>query len=339
MSLLGERSTVWDCLVDAAHPPSPFLRSWWLDAVTVTGAQVAHLLVERDGELIGGVPLVRDRLLGIPRYRFAGHGVLCPDHLDVIALAGCEEAVETAVRAWFTAPGQRLIDLAGLTQDSRLAGCLGIVSQPIDNAPYQPLSGCDPDYLATRSSNFRRATRKAERRLTEDGVSQRRATVGSLPVDLESFRRLSGDREGRGPFLAELSRLERALAAGLQRGEARVDVLESGSEAVAVSVAFEVAGRLSLYQVARSLEQRYASAATVLMTRLIAEGVDAGIVEVDMLRGGEGYKASFVDATRSIHRLRAGHGAAARVVVAGWELLTQARAYAVRLRARVSRSR
>ncbi|MBB6629310.1 GNAT family N-acetyltransferase [Nocardioides sp. KIGAM211] len=333
---LAPRSAAWDALVDHAPVPSPFLRAWWLDVVA--GDRAHHLLVEQDGELVGGLPLVRDRLLGVPRFRFAGQGVLCPDHLDLLALPGHEDAVATAVARWFTASGTRVLDLTGLTDDSRLCAALGLMPERVDSAPYQPLPPTGEDYLSTRSSNFRRATRKADRRLVEDGVVHRRATAATLSADVASFRRLSGDREGRGPLLAELPRLERALAAGLERGEARVDVLESPTEVVAVSIAFEAVGRLSLYQTARSLDRRHGSAATVLLARLIDEAVAAGFSEVDMLRGAEAYKASFADEVRGVHRLRAGHGAPARALVSARRGVVRLRPYVEGLLARVRRS-
>ena len=56
-------------------------------------------------------------------------------------------------------------------------------------------------------------------------------------------------------------------------------------------------------------------AGTALLAHVVAEAADSGLVEADLLRGGEAYKASFVTATRETHRLRVGHGLRARAVV------------------------
>jgi CelD/BcsL family acetyltransferase involved in cellulose biosynthesis len=313
--VLTGHADAWDALVDASSLPSPFLRSWWLDSVSAVPA--THLLVLSDGELVGGLALARDTLLGISRYRFAGQGVLCPDHLDALARPGHEDEVADALRDWFEAPGQRIVDLAGLREGSLVARALARSPEPLDVAPFQALPGDGSDFLAGRSSNFRRSVRKAERRLDEAGVTHRRVEPALLPAALDAFRRLQDDRDGRGPLLEELPVLARALASGLARGEARVDVLESPTEVVAVSLAFVVAGRLSLYQVARSLDHEHRSAATVLLNRVITEAMADGCHEVDMLRGDEGYKASFADARRGLFRLRAGHGVMARGLVTG----------------------
>ncbi|MCW2794368.1 MAG: hypothetical protein JWO76_3466 [Nocardioides sp.] len=319
---LAGHAGAWDALVTSAPVPSPFLRSWWLDSVTARPA--AHLLVMSDGRLIGGVPFARDRVLGISRYRFAGEGVLCPDHLDALALPGHEDEVVDALHAWFVAPGQRIVEVDGLGEDSLLARALARSPQPLDVAPWQALPADGTDFLAARSSNFRRSVRKAERRLDEAGVRHRRVDPAGLAEALAAFRLLQGDRDGRGPLLDQLPVLERALAVGLPLGEARIDVLETPVAVVAVCVAFVVEGRLSLYQVARSLEHEYRSAATVLLHRVIADAVADGCVEVDMLRGDEGYKSSFADERRQLHRLRAGHGVLARGVVATRALVVSA---------------
>jgi CelD/BcsL family acetyltransferase involved in cellulose biosynthesis len=329
---LTEHTDVWDALVERSRVPSPFLRSWWLEAVS--DERASHLLVLSNGAVVGGVTLARTRLLGIDRFRFTGQGVLCPDHLDLLALPGHEDEVVEAVRSWFTAPGARIVDVAGLGERSLLARALDGLPEPLDAAPYEPLPGDGSDYLTGRSSNFRRGVRKAERRLAEAGVTHRRVASDGLPAAFGAFRRLQDDRDGRGPLLAELPALERALAAGDARGEARVDVLETPDQVVAVSLAFVVAGRLSLYQVARSLEHAHRSAATVLLHRVIVEAMADGCREVDMLRGDEDYKTSFADARRELFRLRVGHGARARAVVAAWAWGVSAIRRARRIRAR-----
>jgi CelD/BcsL family acetyltransferase involved in cellulose biosynthesis len=313
---LGPRAAEWDSLLSLQPLPSPFMRSAWLQRVADRAA-AAIVLVLEDGRLLGGVPLVRDRLLGVARYRFAGQGVLCPDHLDLLASPGREPEVQQALRGWFVAPGQRVLDLVGLAEGSRLAAALPGAAAAVDLAPYQPLP--EGDYLASRSSNFRRATRKADRRMTEDGYVHTRVPADGVPAAFGELRRLHGTRDGRGPLLELLPTLEGAFADGVARDEARVDLLASPDEVVAVSLAFTSGGRLSLYQVARSLEHDHRSAGTVLLHRVIVDAVEAGARELDMLRGDEAYKASFADHSRAVLRLRAGHGLVARAVVAGWD--------------------
>jgi CelD/BcsL family acetyltransferase involved in cellulose biosynthesis len=101
-------------------------------------------------------------------------------------------------------------------------------------------------------------------------------------------------------------------------------VLASPAEVVAVSLAFTADRRLSLYQVARSTDREHGSAATVLLHRVIADAVEAGLVELDLLRGAEEYKSSFADAARPVLRLRVGHGVLGHGLVRLWALAVSA---------------
>jgi CelD/BcsL family acetyltransferase involved in cellulose biosynthesis len=335
---LGEHVVAWDSLVSQQPLPSPFLRSFWLHRV-VDPAAAAFLLVLDQGRLLGGVPLVRDRLLGVERYRFAGQGVLCPDHLDLVAAPGREPDVQRLVREWFDGPGARVVDVTGLAEGSRLAAALPGTAYRVDRAPYEPLTEHGGDYLGSRSSNFRRATRRADRRLTGAGYVHTRVTAHDTPAAFADLRRLHASRDGRGPLLAALPRLTEAFVDGVARGEARVDVLSSPEGTVAVSLAFASDRRLSLYQVARSTDREHGSAATVLLHRVIADAVDAGFVELDLLRGDEAYKASFADSSRHVLRLRVGHGLRGRALVTGWAAGRWARATSCRTSRRWARWR
>ena len=314
----------WDALVSQQMLPSPFLRSWWLEAMPAQ--QRVFLVMYDDGRLVGGIPLARDRLLGVPRYRFLGQGVLCPDHLDLMAAPGFEEQVGDAFAAWFAAPGSRLLDASGLVQGSLLARSLRVPSDPIDVAPFQELPAPGDDFLAGRSSNFRRSVRRRERRHEQAGITHRRAeTVGDIEAALESFRALHEDRPGREAFLAELPALRAAVLAGAERGEVQVDLLTDDDGVVAVSLFFCTDGRLSFYQLARSLDSAHDGAGTTLIYRIVVAGIAAGFREIDLLRGDERYKASFADEVRELHRVRVGHGVAARLLAGGWRSASRAR--------------
>lgn len=310
-------AAAWDALGSRQMLPSPFLRSWWLEAMP---APRRTFLVMYDGStLVGGIPLARDRLLGVPRYRFLGQGVLCPDHLDLMAAPGCEEQVAEAFATWFAAPGTRLMDASGLVADSLLARALAVSSDPIDLAPYQVLPETPEAYLASRSKNFRRSLRRTAHRLGEAGVTHRRAdTREEIDDALGRFRALHDGRPGRKQLLDELPTLRTAVHAGAERGEMQVDVLVDAGETVAVSLFFRIADRLSCYQHARSLDGAHDGAGTALIHRILESGIEARITEVDLLRGDERYKSSFADGARELHRVRVGHGMAARLLAGGW---------------------
>ena len=328
-SRLEDHREAWDSLGALQSLPSPFQRSWWLEGVAPH--DTAYVLVLDGDRLLGGLALRERRLAGVRRYAAPGPAVLCPDHLDLLAAPGSEEVVAGVVGEWLARPGQRVLDLRGVADGSLLARALGVMPERLDVAPYQSLPAAPETYLSGRTSNFRRSVRRAAKSLASKGIEHRRVSPADLPDALAAFRGLHEGREGRGPLVAQMPALTRALGAGVEVGEARVDVLAAGSDVVAVSLAFVVAGRLSLYQVARSLDGAHDGAGNVLLVAVIEDAVADGCHEVDLLRGGEGYKSSFADGTRVVGRLRTAHGGAARAQVAAEDAM---RRVSARLRSR-----
>lgn len=328
VSRLASRAPAWDALVEGAPVPSPFLRSWWLAAVETDAT--CYVLVRENGALVGGVSLQHDRVVGVSRYRFAGQGALCPDHLDLIAAPGRETEVAAAFRDWFTSPGQRTLDLDGLVTDSLLAHALDRPTERRDVAPYQPLVAAEGDFLATRSASFRRSVRRQERTLSRAGLHHRRVPSEGVSAALDRMAALLAQRGGRDSLLDWFATLRTAVTLGVEQGEARVDVLAPTDDAaahggvVAVAVSFVVAGRLRLYQLARSGEPEHAGAGTVLLARVVSDAAEAGIVEVDLLRGDEAYKHHFAGHERPVHRLRVGHGLVGTALAASWRARTRA---------------
>jgi Acetyltransferase (GNAT) domain len=60
-----EWATVWNSLVDISPQGSPFVRSWWLEAV---GGTVEILGYFKGGSLVAGMPLYSEKRFGIPLY-------------------------------------------------------------------------------------------------------------------------------------------------------------------------------------------------------------------------------------------------------------------------------
>ncbi len=305
---LGAWAPAWDGLVNAAPVPSPFLRSWWLGAVATEAAR--FVLFVEDGTLIGGLALqLRRRILGASVFTWCGAGVLCPDHLDVLAEPGREVDVCHALNGWLTGRGARLLDLDGVVQNSLLAAALparAITGR--DVAPWDALPRSGADYLAARSPGLRKSHRNGMRRLTALGIEHRRIGPADLEPALDEFERLHRARPGRERLLAEMGRLRPALRAGAAIGEVRVDALCSAHRTVAVDISLRVGTAPRVYQCARSLDHELRDAGTVLLLALSAQACEEGASELDLLRGDEPYKSRFVGHTRTLHRVRVAHG-------------------------------
>jgi CelD/BcsL family acetyltransferase involved in cellulose biosynthesis len=304
---LGGWAAQWDRLVDSSPLPSPFLRSWWL---TGAGGPGRHFLLVVDGaHLLGGLALEKPHPLR--SIRMMGDGLLCPDHLDLLAAPGREAAVVSLLRDWLCRPGECLLDLRGIRPGSRLAEALPgrIRREPMAGAPFTPLPGSPEAYRAALPSQFRRNLRVSARRLAAEGVTHRairgRAVTRRLGILRELHRSQWGSRSG---FLPVFDRFAAGFAGGCAADEVVVHELGHDDLVVATVTAFEVAGRVSLYQSARLTDRRWRDATTVLLAAIIDDACARGLSEVDFLRGDEPYKGRFAPDRREMLRLIAGRG-------------------------------
>jgi CelD/BcsL family acetyltransferase involved in cellulose biosynthesis len=301
----------WDQLVDSSPLPSPFLRSWWLTGV---GGPSRFLLVVDGARLLGGLALEqRHPLLSI---RMAGDGSLCPDHLDLLAAPGRETAVVGLLRDWLCRPGECLLDLRGIRPGSRLAEALPgrVRREPMAVAPFTPLPDSPDAYRAALPSQFRRNLRVSARRLAAQGVTHRAIRGREVLQSLNTLRELHQSQWGsRSGFLPVFDRFAAGFTAGCAADEVVVHELGNDDLVVATVTAFEVAGRISLYQSARLTDRRWRDATTVLLAAIIDDACARGFSEVDFLRGDEPYKGRFAPNRREMVRLVAGKGVTGRV--------------------------
>ncbi len=302
----------WDQLVDSSPLPSPFLRSWWLGG---TGGSGRHfLLVVDDVRLLGGLALEERHLTS--SIRMMGDGSLCPDHLDLLAAPGHEAAVVNLLREWLCRPGGRLLDLKGIRAGSRLIEALPgrVRREPMAVAPFTPLPDSAGAYRATLPTQFRRNLRRSANRLAAEGVTHRTIRGPAVLRCLDTLRELHQSQWGsRSRFLPSFDRFAAGCAGGSAADEVVVHELGSDDLVVATVMAFEVAGRVSLYQSARLTDLRWRDATTVLLAAIIDDACARGFTEVDFLRGEEPYKGRFTPYRREMFRLVAGKGAVGRL--------------------------
>ena len=301
----------WDRLVDSSPLPSPFLRSWWL---TGAGGPGRHFLLVVDGaHLLGGLAV--EQRYPMLTVRMMGDGSLCPDHLDLLAAPGHEAAVVSLLRDWLCRPGERLLDLKGIRAGSRLIEALPgrIRREPMAVAPYTPLPENPEAYRATLPSQFRKNVRVSAKRLAAEGVRHQTIRGRAVLQCLDTLRVLHQSQWGaRSSFLPAFDRFASGFAGGCAADEVVVHELGNDNLVVAIVAAFEVAGRVSLYQSARLTDRRWRDATTVLLAAIIDEACARGLLEVDFLRGDESYKGRFAPDYREMVRLVAGKGMVGR---------------------------
>jgi CelD/BcsL family acetyltransferase involved in cellulose biosynthesis len=319
----------WDQLVDRSPLPSPFLRSWWL---TGAGGPGRRFLLVVDGErLLGGLPVEQRR--PVLSVRMMGDGPLCPDHLDLIVEPGHEAAVVGLLRDWFGRRGGRLYDLRGIPPQARLIDALPgrVRCRPLAVAPYAPLPDSPAAYRASLPAQFRRNLRVAAKRFAAEGVTHRAIRGTAILPRLDLLRDLHQSQWGsRSNFLPVFDRFAAGFAGGCAADEVVVHELGRDDLVVATVTAFEVAGRVSLYQSARLTDRRWRDATTVLLAAVIDDACARGCTEVDFLRGDEPYKDRFTAHRRDMVRLVAGTGLAGRLGGLGHAAAYHARRAAVR---------
>jgi CelD/BcsL family acetyltransferase involved in cellulose biosynthesis len=313
---LGGWATQWDELVQASGLPSPFLRSWWL--LGAGASDPVFVLVADGDQLLGGIALDQSRVLGLPTLRMMGGGPLCADHLDLLARNGSADRVSTMIRQWLLRPGERTLDFDGLRPDGLLVSALASESRldQVGRAPWTALPETSAAYLQARPRTLRKTIARASARLTEEGVRHRICRGESVGDALAALRRLHAAQWGNSSrFLPVFDRFASACALGAEAGEVAVHELRAGQDLISCMVAFEVAGRVSLYQSARRTEPRWRDATFMLISAIVTDACERGLAEVDFLRGEETYKDSFARERRQIVRLRAATGRAARLVL------------------------
>ncbi len=316
---LAADAAAWDRLVERCAVPSPFLRSWWLAAMAPS-ADSCFVLVRSGDDLVGGLALERRRLRGLPVLVNLGAGPLSPDHLDLLAAPGEEPRVVEALGRWLHRRGSRLVDVAGVAEGNRLHEALGrrAVATVEEAAPHVALPEDFDAYLTTLPPIMRNSIRRSTRKLDRlGGVSFTVVEPAGLEDTLARLRALHagqfGDDSG---LIREWDRFCAAARAGHAAGEMQLFELRVGDEVAAVDVVFTVAGRMSYYQGGRSLEDRHSGAGTVLMANGFRWACEAGMTEVDFLRGTETYKMQWASSTRRLVRLRLGVGPRGRAAMA-----------------------
>ncbi len=309
---LDDLAQQWDSMVEALPLASPFLRSWWLEGTA--GPETIFVLAMEGDTLVGGVALERDVFRGLERLREAGHD-LAPDHFDLVAEPGRGQDVVEAIRGWFRRPGDRLIELAGLAETTRLGETLpGPVHR--DTIAVAPFTKLPPDFDAylAEHSGARKSTKDSQRRMSREAeVTHRVVPPEEAAAALERLRSLHREAWGEASgFLPRFDRFARAAARGIARGELMIHELLAGREVVGSQVMFEVAGRASHYQGGRSADRRWRGAGSVLMARVIERACMDGMYEFDCLRGDSSYKRNWAGDERPVIRLRSGFGVRGR---------------------------
>jgi CelD/BcsL family acetyltransferase involved in cellulose biosynthesis len=330
---LAELAPTWDAFVDGSARPSPFLCSWWLEAVA---AGTPTFVVVFDGdELLGGAPLVEDRRRGVRRYRLATAG---SEHgLDLVAAPGRTDAVADAVGAWLNRPGNRIVDLSGVRADNALASCAPSAARvdTLETAPWFDVPPTFEDYLASRRKKFRQEIRRTGRRFDEMGARYQVVDTDETVQAIATLERLHDQRwDRRSLFRVYFAQFEAAALAGAARGEVRFHEVEVEGEVVASLATIEHRGTCYFFQVGRNPDPRWSNVGTVLYARVVERACSEGFSKIDLCYGESSSKLLWADHREPVARVHWGHGPVGRAAHSALTALTPAADGLRRLRLR-----
>jgi CelD/BcsL family acetyltransferase involved in cellulose biosynthesis len=303
-----------------------WVSTWWRHFEA--GHSLATMAVrERDGRLVGIVPLYRWRGRPLRTLRFLGHGA--GDQLGPICDPQDRGRVARALRhalrgghGWDLVLGEYLPASEGWS--SLLAG------HPLRRASSPVLrfgAGGWEEFLSSRSANFRGQVRTRERRLHRDHDATYRLVTDPNELDgaLDALFRLHAARRPEGSSFVPREAFQRDFARrALSRGWLRLWLLEADGADRAAWYGFRFGDVESFYQSGRDPEWEHSSVGFVLLAHTIRAAADDGMTEYRHLRGGEPYKYRFSTHDPGLETIAVSCGAAGGAAVTGAAIVPRA---------------
>jgi CelD/BcsL family acetyltransferase involved in cellulose biosynthesis len=312
---LEELHEAWDRLAVACELPlmAPSLVMAWWGHLAPSGAEPRVVIVRERGELIGIAPFFV--IPGHPgRIDYRLPGIDLATRLAPLAAASREWEVAGAVASVLAeaTPRPDLVALESLpTASSWLTalrdqwpGRLRPLSSlyNVRGSPTVALHGSFAEWLAGRSSSFRKNQRRRSRMLAEAGGTMRLGTLDTLTADIGALMHLHTERwSGRGTssLVAHSDRLTKMLqAAGhelTESGRFRIWIMEIDGQPVWANLFLSAGGELLAVNSGWDERWRKLSPATLGMVHAIEDAFERGERRLDLGVGDNPYKLEFAN--------------------------------------------
>ena len=297
----------WDRLVDSSPLPSPFMRSWWLATTRWVRPPLLADRRRRDaprGPRPGGASLDGNHPNDGARVGFRSSR---PARRSGPRGRGDRAPRGLAPSSWCASVGPQRH-----SGGSQLIKALPLAVFAASRWPWRRSRRCP---TAPRPTGWHCPPSSAGISVAPPTASAPKACCIGQSEDTLSSRRwkrcassTDARRERTPNSCPNFDRFVAACASGAAADEVVVHELVRGDSVVATVMAFEVAGRVSLYQSARLTDPRWRDATTALLATIIGDACDRGFSEVDFLRGEEPYKGRFAPDRRELSRLVASTG-------------------------------
>jgi CelD/BcsL family acetyltransferase involved in cellulose biosynthesis len=312
--------TAWETLRARARLRAPYL-SWtwqteWVQAFAADRRLELRTVEDADGTLIGALPLVE----ASPGVQRIVGGADVSDYLDVLAVAGREEDVWTALLQSRAAQRDvwqlHAVPAASLTVTAlpALAAACGleVTARLEERCPVLDLPPSWDDYLAALPSKHRHELQRKTRRLRREAgdarvsVARRRADIETRFGDFFDLHRRS--RVGKERFMdARMERFfRRAVGELADAGGAALWFLDLPSGPAAGFVVLEWEGTVGLYNSGFHPDRAALAPGLVLLLHLIEDAILRGMQRFDFLRGEERYKYEFGPRPEEVFGVRIG---------------------------------
>ncbi len=296
----------WDMLVLESPHPMPFSTYAWMVSYfehCLKPGESWSCLMALDGDRLAGVlPVLSGTMPSITGHHLQFRTPFDPHtySTDMVAEVGCEKEVARAFLShlqkdhsnWYRLEMKRIPAESAMLSEARrgLDGLSGLY-ELCDGSRYLRTVGSYDDYRRSLSRNFRRALKKADRKLTQLG-NCRISFVGSdQPVESAWGRFCEVDaaswkgRQGDDVMSSERVRLfYRALAERLAvRGWLRWQFMEVEGRTVAAQMASCINNTLFIKRIAYDEEYAWCSPGRMLIDACVRRAFDSDTERVDFL--------------------------------------------------------
>ncbi len=326
-SIWGSLFNSWEALLRESFLLVPFLhpaylRTWWESLGggewPVEESKLAIISAYQDEELIGIAPLFISQKPGFePALHFIG-AVEVSDYLDFIVREQNLEAFLGGLLPFIRNHPELKnlpLNLENLVDTSPSITLLEVLAEGagwhfnkevLQPSPYISLPGDFEIYLAGLDKKQRHEIRRKLRNASNEHETQWYFVEDgkTLSEELKDFTNMMRNENSKDNFLKpEMEGFIHAAARNFfDQGTLRLAFLTIDGEKAAGFLSFKCCDRLLVYNSSRADKWMSLSPGWVLLARQIEWAIDAGLKEVDMMRGNESYKYKFGGVDRFVWR-------------------------------------
>ena len=287
---LSAHVPAWDALAVAARRPvaAPGWLLAWLEHAS-DGARLQAVIVQEGGETIAVAPFVATTEHGVRRLRLMG--ARTSFGVDVLCRPGREREAAPRIANALKADAITFDGIPAASPWPALLGGRGVHAPRVAMRVAVPQVRLTPDWLASRSANFRQQMRRAWRKLEAKGA------VLTTEPDIAGFARLHrarwDPRGGSGVLTPGVEAMIAAAATALGPDRLRLFTLHAEDRAISSHLFLAAGGHVTYWL--GGFDDAYAKEhpAQVVILRAIEDALERGDQSLDLGAGDQPYKRRF----------------------------------------------